>query len=402
METGDVTSADGADFTPPVDTSTDDAPVTAADKKDIDTATDTVPPGAVATSATSLVGSDPGDGFDGTGTKVQPPNPAAAGVGPVDQAIKGAQIDATSNRMTGAPADAPAPPGDPRTVSHFANEDAARGIIRNGLRTGDSGLAFTTTKPKADGAGADAKNADLRLDLEVRGPANGTVAPAQWRQMGDDAAAALKSEGVENPTQGQIEARRNQILQSQIRESGNDVTDVKLGRGQAFDVRTPNGLAGSTVTGISGGPNASALAADRQVGSLVAKEVLSGNATSAAKAAEAAGMTPQLVEAASKAATVAKYAGRVLVPVGVAADAYQTVTSDDPVRTGISKASAWGGAFAGAKAGLLAGGGIGAFGGPVGAAVGGVAGAIGGGIAGYMGGEWAGGKIVDGIRSWFR
>jgi hypothetical protein len=336
-----------------------------------------------------------------------------AGAGSVathDQWAAGAAIDRASGRLAGPTAGVgSATTGAPRTVYHFTNEGEARGIIRNGLRAGESGLAFNTTKARADAAGADAANAKLRLDINVKGgpdaviPHKGNGSQPSWSGMGKDAEAQLRAEGNASPSKDQIEARRNAIAQEHMNGRPENSFEVKTGRGQSFDVRKPDALAGSEVTGLRGGDRVGALEADRRVGQLVAKEVLSGNANGARTAAAAVeGISPGMVDAFGKAATVAKYGGRVLVPLGAAMDIAAIAKSDDKLKTGTEKASAWAGAYVGAKGGVALGATAGAFvGGPVGAAVGGVVGGVVGGIAGYIGGEKVGGWAYDKVKSWF-
>ena len=92
----------------------------------------------------------------------------------------------------------------------------------------------------------------------------------------------------------------------------------------------------------------------------------------------------------------ARFLGRVAMPIGIAADVFEVANSQDKVKTGVEKASAWAGALGGAEAGGSIGATVGTFvGGPIGTVVGGAIGALGGGIAGYLGGEQVGDKAVD-------
>lgn len=91
-----------------------------------------------------------------------------------------------------------------------------------------------------------------------------------------------------------------------------------------------------------------------------------------------------------------KYAGRVLLVVGVAVDTVSIVQADQPLRRATQVVSAWAAAWAGAE-------GAGAVGAAVGTAIEpgggtvvvGVVFAIGGGIAGYWTGEKVGADIYD-------
>jgi hypothetical protein len=91
-----------------------------------------------------------------------------------------------------------------------------------------------------------------------------------------------------------------------------------------------------------------------------------------------------------------RYAGRVLVVVGVTMDAVSIVQSSQPLRRATQVVSAWAGAWAGAESLGAIGAGIGTAVEPGGGtAVLGVVFAIGGGIAGYWAGDKAGAEIYD-------
>jgi hypothetical protein len=91
-----------------------------------------------------------------------------------------------------------------------------------------------------------------------------------------------------------------------------------------------------------------------------------------------------------------KYAGRVLLVVGVAVDAYSIVTSSKPLRRTIQVVSAWAAAGAGCEA-VGAGGALGgtAVAPGIGTAVGGFLGCAVGGFIGYMTAEAAAGYLYD-------
>lgn len=91
-----------------------------------------------------------------------------------------------------------------------------------------------------------------------------------------------------------------------------------------------------------------------------------------------------------------RYAGRVLLVVGVAVDTVSIVQADRPLRRATQVVSAWAAAWAGAEGAGAIGAAIGTIVEPGGGTVVvGVVFAIGGGIAGYWAGEKAGAEIYD-------
>lgn len=104
-------------------------------------------------------------------------------------------------------------------------------------------------------------------------------------------------------------------------------------------------------------------------------------------------------EAVYKGARYFKYAGRVLLVVGAAADAYSIVESDRPLRRTAEVAAGWASAWAGCKLVGAGGAGLGSYVGPYGTAAGAIIGCIGGSVAGYEGGEYLGGEIYDWAES---
>ena len=98
----------------------------------------------------------------------------------------------------------------------------------------------------------------------------------------------------------------------------------------------------------------------------------------------------------NNAGKAAKIGGRVLLVAGAAVDVYDTVTSDDPLRTGAVHAGGWAGAWAVGQAGGSVGATIGTMICPgIGTAIGGVVGGIVGGVVGYNAGETAVQNILD-------
>ena len=188
-------------------------------------------------------------------------------------------------------------------------------------------------------------------------------------------------------------------VQSDIGKDPIKPSDKVKTRGQAIPPgRTPPGKSHHHNPRAKLEQGGSAWNQARQAGDDIARGVLTGNADEAARSARAAGLTDKAVRTTRGAAIASKAAGRVLLPVGVALDVHAVATSDDKVRTGTAKATAWGAAAGGAWGGAKVGAAVGAFGGPVGAAVGGVVGGIAGGLFGYFGGEYVGGQAVDAVR----
>lgn len=96
-----------------------------------------------------------------------------------------------------------------------------------------------------------------------------------------------------------------------------------------------------------------------------------------------------------------RYAGRVLVVVGVAIDVVSIVQASKPLRRASQVVVGWAGAWAGCE--LIGGGGaaLGTLASPLGTAIGGIGGCIIGGIGGYYGGSIAGGNVYDWAENTF-
>src|SRR5688572_21750385 len=374
--------------------------LSADDKNDVARAADGARGTDVQAAAHNVAGGRQQDGYDPVGEA------GAGGAASIRGEVKGAAIDRASARLPGPSTGTQPLEGPGRTVYHFAGEDQARGMIRNGPRAGESGLAYFTSKDTPSKAGAAAQQSPFRLDVNVRGtadakiPYSGRPGEVSWNGAYQD---AMRQPGVTDHRAA--DAVRNQTIQDHLNGRPEERFSVKVtDRGaQRFEVYKPEALAGAEVEKITPVENGRGIAGtrtgDARVGKLVANEVLSGNADGARRAAQVAGMSDDAARNLGRAATVSKYAGRVLVPVGLAADAYEIATSDDKVRTGAGKVGAWTGAWAGAKGGAALGATIGAVGGPVGAAVGGIVGGVVGGIGGYIGGEKIGQWATDGVRA---
>jgi hypothetical protein len=109
----------------------------------------------------------------------------------------------------------------------------------------------------------------------------------------------------------------------------------------------------------------------------------------------------QAGEVAYKAARYFRYAGRVLVVVGVAIDVVSIVRASNPIRRASQVVAGWAGAWAGCE---VVGGGSAALGllaSPLGSAIAGVSGCIIGGIGGYYGGSAIAGEVYDWADSTF-
>ena len=109
----------------------------------------------------------------------------------------------------------------------------------------------------------------------------------------------------------------------------------------------------------------------------------------------------QVGEAAYNVAKYFRYAGRVLVVVGVAIDVVSIVQASKPMRRASQVVTAWAGAWAGCEVVGAGGAAVGTLASPLGTAVGGVGGCIIGGIAGYFGGSVVGGVVYDWAENTF-
>lgn len=97
-----------------------------------------------------------------------------------------------------------------------------------------------------------------------------------------------------------------------------------------------------------------------------------------------------------------RYAGRVLLVVGVTLDAISIVQASQPLRRASEVAAGWVAAWAGCKVIGAGGALVGSAASPIGTAVGGIGGCIIGGIGGYWGGSLLGGEIYDwGAQTFF-
>jgi hypothetical protein len=103
-------------------------------------------------------------------------------------------------------------------------------------------------------------------------------------------------------------------------------------------------------------------------------------------------------EALFKGAKLFKYAGRTLLIVGIAMDAYSIVVAKKRWRQVARVAAGWAGATAGAEYVGALGAGFGSAEPGGGTALGGIVGGIVGGIAGYAGASWAAGETYDWVE----
>ncbi|MEO0821509.1 MAG: hypothetical protein AAF074_13905 [Pseudomonadota bacterium] len=100
-------------------------------------------------------------------------------------------------------------------------------------------------------------------------------------------------------------------------------------------------------------------------------------------------------QVAGNAARYFKYAGRTLVVVGAAMDAYSIVTASKPLRRTVQVVSAWGAAAAGCKVVGAGGAAVGSAAPGLGTAAGGIIGCAVGGFFGYITAEAVSGYIYD-------
>lgn len=99
--------------------------------------------------------------------------------------------------------------------------------------------------------------------------------------------------------------------------------------------------------------------------------------------------------AAYQAAKHFRYAGRVLVVVGIAADVVSIAQASKPLRRATEVVAGWAGAWAGCKVVGAGGAVIGSFASPLGTAAGGIGGCIIGGIGGYQVASGMAGRVYD-------
>jgi hypothetical protein len=106
-------------------------------------------------------------------------------------------------------------------------------------------------------------------------------------------------------------------------------------------------------------------------------------------------------EVAYKAAKYFRYAGRVLIVVGVAVDVVSIVQASKPMRRASQVVAGWAGAWAGCEVIGAGGAALGTLASPLGTAVGGIGGCIIGGIGGYYGGSAVAGEVYDWAENTF-
>jgi len=90
-----------------------------------------------------------------------------------------------------------------------------------------------------------------------------------------------------------------------------------------------------------------------------------------------------------------RYAGRVLLVVGIATDVVSIVVADRPLRRGSQVAAGWAAAWLGCRLVGAGGAALGTLASPLGSAVGGVTGCIVGGFVGYQGASIAAADVYD-------
>jgi hypothetical protein len=109
----------------------------------------------------------------------------------------------------------------------------------------------------------------------------------------------------------------------------------------------------------------------------------------------------QAGEVAYNAAKYFRYAGRVLLVVGVAVDVISIVQASKPMRRASQVVAGWAAAWAGCEVVGAGGAALGTLASPLGTAVGGIGGCIIGGIGGYYGGSVLGGDVYDWAENTF-
>jgi hypothetical protein len=109
----------------------------------------------------------------------------------------------------------------------------------------------------------------------------------------------------------------------------------------------------------------------------------------------------QAGEIAYNAAKYFRYAGRVVMVVGIAIDVVSIVQASRPIRRASQVVTAWAAAWVGCQVVGEGGAAIGTLASPLGTAVGGIGGCIIGGIGGYYGGSSLGGDVYDWAENTF-
>ena len=109
----------------------------------------------------------------------------------------------------------------------------------------------------------------------------------------------------------------------------------------------------------------------------------------------------QAGKVAYNAAKYFRYAGRVLVVVGVAIDVVSIVQASKPMRRASEVVSGWALAWAGCEVVGAGGAALGTLASPLGTAIGGIGGCIIGGVGGYWGGSKLGGEVYDWAENTF-
>jgi hypothetical protein len=105
--------------------------------------------------------------------------------------------------------------------------------------------------------------------------------------------------------------------------------------------------------------------------------------------------------AAYNAAKYFRYAGRVLVVVGVAVDVVSIVQASQPMRRASQVVAGWATAWVGCKVVGAGGAAVGTLASPLGTAIGGIGGCIIGGVGGYYGGSTLAGEVYDWAENTF-
>jgi hypothetical protein len=106
-------------------------------------------------------------------------------------------------------------------------------------------------------------------------------------------------------------------------------------------------------------------------------------------------------EVAHNAARYFRYAGRVLIVLGVAIDVVSISRASNPIRRASQVVAGWAAAWAGCEVVGAGGAALGLLASPLGSAVGGIGGCIIGGIGGYYGGSAIGGEVYDWAENTF-
>jgi hypothetical protein len=300
-------------------------------------------------------------------------------------------------------------PNGRETFEHATEPKNAGDILTKGFDPSKGSSGYAWFEPKGQGAtgGPSMEGKTAIISVEHTGKAEGTIAYKTHHQWFKEAEAALKEKGLTGSNlERAANAERWRRVGDFLRSEGKASYRIELGKGRGhFLALNKKGLEAARITRLSGAG----------AGEVIAQLTLAGKGEAAAGAAKSAGLSTAASARFGKAASVIKWAGRPLIALAVAADAYEIYSAESKARTVTSVAGGWAAAWGGAKVGAWGGarlGGAIALGAgqlgpqvaapeevvtvPLGAAIGGVVGGLVGGVGGYFGGR----EVTETVFDW--